>query len=157
MLRVAVALKQQQFESVVLTPSGGGSTGADLTCTKNGQRVCCEIKAITKQSRGGPGLFFEDQLYEKILENISKARRQLAASSAHLGCNLNVLIYVVNWFEQSIYLDQSAYQYVVNKLEEDGEQHSLHGIDGVMFLTATGQVHLFLHSDSDAQKLNDCQ
>ncbi len=144
-LRVVEALRLEKFHNIALVKPTKNSPGADLTCEKNGQKVCCEVKAITKQSSGRRGLFFEDQLYEKILENISKARAQLEASAAELQCIVKIFVCVVNWFEQSIYLNQNDYQHVVNRLERDQDQESLKGVDGVLFVTKMGQRFLFLN------------
>jgi hypothetical protein len=52
---------------------------------------------------------------------------------------------VVNLFDQSIYLNQNDYQSIVNKLERDEEQECLTGIDGVWFVTSSGNHNLFLN------------
>jgi hypothetical protein len=114
-------------------------------CEKDGHRVCCEVKAITKQSTGRKGLFFAEQLYEKILENISKARAQLAGTATELHCTVTIFACVVNWFPQSMYFSQGDYQYIVDRLEKDHDQASLTGIDGVLFVTKLGQQFLFLN------------
>lgn len=64
-LRVINCLHLKGFENFALLDAGK-ATGADLVCEKQGQKVCCEVKAITKQSRGRKGLFLENQLYEKF-------------------------------------------------------------------------------------------
>src|ERR1700686_4371082 len=69
-LRVVVCLDMRGFTHIVLI-SAGPTTGADITCERNGARLCCEVKTITKQSKGR-GDFFLDQVYTKIRENISK-------------------------------------------------------------------------------------
>jgi len=144
-LRVSEALRQQNFVNVALVRPRKNAPGADLTCEKNGQKVCLEVKTITKQSSGLPGCFFESQLYEKIRESVSKARAQLEASAKELQCTVKILVCVVNWLAQSIYLNQEDYQQIVNRLERDGEQKSLTGVDGVLFVTKMGLQFLFLN------------
>jgi hypothetical protein len=144
-LRVVEALHMGNFLNIALVAPKKNSPAADITCEKNGHRVCCEVKAITKQSSGRSGLFFADQLYEKILENIPKARTQLDATAAELQCAIRIFVCVVNWFAQSIYLDQVDYQHIVNRLEKDQNQESLNGIDGVLFVTKMGQRFCFLN------------
>jgi hypothetical protein len=111
------------------------------------------VKSITKRSSGRAGFFLEDQLYEKILENISKARIQLEATASELKCSLKFFVCVLNWFDQSIYLDQGDYQQIVNRLERDRDQESPHGMDGVLFVTKMGQRFLFLN---ERGKIIDC-
>jgi hypothetical protein len=144
-LRVVEALRLGKFVNIALVTPKKNAQGADIVCEKDGHRVCCEIKAITKQSSGRKGLFFAEQLYEKILESISKARTQLAATAAQFQCTVTIFVCVVNWFSQSIYLSNSDYQHIVDKLERDQEQASLAGIDGVLFVTKMGQQFLFLN------------
>jgi hypothetical protein len=144
-LRVVEALRLEHFLNITLVVPKKNAPAADITCEKNGQRVCLEVKAITKQSTGRSGFFFAEQLYEKILENISKARTQLEATAAELQCSITIFVCVVNWFAQSIYLDQCDYQQIVNRLEKDQEQESLKGIDGVLFVTKMGQRFCFLN------------
>src|SRR6266853_101336 len=48
---------------------------------KNGVKVCFEVKTVTKRSKGRKNLFLEEQLYEKIREEIGKARKQLISSA----------------------------------------------------------------------------
>jgi hypothetical protein len=129
-LRVVEALRLSAFSDIALISPATGEQGADLTCTKAGARVCVEVKAVTKQSRGRAGFFLEAQLYEELRENTEKAARQLAVSAKVLGCEVRLLTYVVNWFDQSIYVDESDYQQIVNRLERHGEVESLKGIDG---------------------------
>ena len=113
--------------------------------------MCCEVKTITKQSAARSGLFFADQLYEKILENIAKARLQLGQSAAKWRCTVTIFVCVSNWFDQAVYLAEDSYQYVVNRLEKDqleGEGNfleSLKGIDGVLFVTKFGNRYLFVN------------
>lgn len=144
-LRVVEVLRAGKFLNIALVKPAKNLPGADLTCEKNGQKVCLEVKAITKQSSGRSGLFFEDELYDKILENISKARTQLDATARDLQCTVKIFVCVVNWFEQSIYLNQDDYQHIVNRLERDRDQESLKGVDGVLFLTKMGQQFWFLN------------
>ena len=145
MLRVVEALRLAGFTDIQLVQPRKGEQGADIVCNKAGISVCLEVKAVTKQSRGRDGLFFEEQLYEKVREHAEKASRQLAASAELLGSEVKLLAYVVNWFDQSIYLDQSDYQRIVDKLERHGEVESLKGVDGVLFVTKMGQRFLFLN------------
>lgn len=144
-LRVAESLRLLKFLNIVLVKPRKDAPSADLTCEKNGQSVCLEVKTITKQSKGRTGLFFADQLYEKILESIPRARVQLQASAEQLQCTVKIFACVSNWFDQSIYLTQQDYQQIVNRLERDGEQESLAGVDGVLFITRMGQQFLFLN------------
>jgi hypothetical protein len=146
-LRVVEALRLAKFQSICLIVPKKNSPAADIVCEKNQIRVCCEVKAITKQSGGRDGLFFADQLYEKILENISRARTQLKSTASEMHCEIAIFACVVNWFEQSIYLTQDDYQDVVNRLERDREQESLTGVDGVLFVTKLGQQFWFLNEN----------
>ncbi len=146
-LRTVDTLQQLKFTRIELLKP----PGADILCEKDGQRVCCEVKTITKQSTARPEFFFEDQLYAKLLESIAKARTQLQQSTAQWRCTLAIFVCISNWFDQSIFLGQDGYQYVVNRLEKDqleGEGsflESLKGIDGVLFVTKFGNRHLFLN------------
>jgi hypothetical protein len=144
-LRVIEALRLSNFLHIALVNPTGSGPSADLICEKNGQKVCLEVKSITKQSSGRAGLYLQDQLYEKILENIAKARTQLEASARDMHCTVRVFACVVNWFAQSIHLNQGDYQCIVNRLERNGDQESLKGIDGVLFVTKTGQQFWFLN------------
>lgn len=144
-LRVIEALRLLNFLNIALVKPTKGAPGADLTCEKNGQKICLEVKTITKQSSGRLGNFLEHQLYLKILENISKARVQLEASARKLQCTVKIFVCVVNWFDQSVYLGLDDYQGIVNKLERDQECESLKGIEGVLFVTKMGQSFLFLN------------
>lgn len=146
-LRVAEALRLAKFQNIRLVVPKKDSPAADIVCEKNHIRACCEVKAITKQSAGRDGLFFADQLYEKILENISRARTQLKSTASAMQCEIAIFACVVNWFDQSIYLTQGDYQDVVNKLERDQEQESLTGVDGVLFVTKLGQQFWFLNEN----------
>jgi Holliday junction resolvase len=144
-LRVVEALRLRGFSEIRLVSPRKDEQGADLTCIKAGIRICIEVKAVTKQSRGREGFFFEEQLYEKVREHAEKAARQLGISAELLGCEVKLIAYVVNWFAQSIYLVESDYQRIVNKLERHGEVESLQGVDGVLFITKMGQQFLFLN------------
>ncbi|MFY9911515.1 MAG: hypothetical protein WAK56_16845 [Candidatus Sulfotelmatobacter sp.] len=145
-LRTVEALRLQQFSAIrLLNPPG-----ADLACERDGCRVCCEVKSITKQSSPRDGFFFADQLYEKIQENIAHARKQLQSTTAKLGGAVTMFVCVSNWFDQAIYLSQQDYQYVVNRLEKDALEgkdnylESLKGIDAVFFVTKFGQIFWFV-------------
>lgn len=144
-LRVVEALRMADFGEIALVKPKSGSQGADVVAEKNGEKVCFEVKAITKQSSPRKGVFFVDQLHEKILESITQARNQLLATAAELHCTVTIFVCVVNWFAQSIYLNQNDYQQIVDKLEKDREQESLRGIDGVWFVTRIGQQFIFLN------------
>ncbi|SEG71102.1 hypothetical protein SAMN05421819_4455 [Bryocella elongata] len=144
-LRVVEALRLRGFTELTLVAPIKGQQGADITAMFAGIKVCVEVKAVTKQSRGREELFFEDQLYEKVREHATKASRQLAISAEQLHCEVKLIAYVVNWFAQSIYLMESDYQQIVNKLEKHGDVESLDGVDGVLFITKMGQEFLFLN------------
>jgi|ERR1035437_178480 hypothetical protein len=64
----------------------------------------------------------ENQLYQKIFDNISKVASQLEVTAAQMRRTVKIFAGVVNWFDQSIYLNQDDYQGVVNKLEPNEEQ-----------------------------------
>jgi hypothetical protein len=145
MLRVVNALRSERFRNIALLMPPKKVCGADIACERNGQKVCVEAKAITKQSRGRRGCFFEDQLYKKMLETLPHARKQLQATAKELQISVKIFACVVNWFAQSIYLDQGNYQRIVNKLERDQDCASLKGVEGVFFVTRTGQQYLFLN------------
>jgi len=144
-LRAVNALQLEGFLNVVLLKPPQNEPGADIGCERNGQKVCVEVKAITKQSKGHPGSFFEVQLYKKILENLPKARKQLEATAIRLRATVKIFACVVNWFAHSIYLVQDDYQSIVNKLEHDQECEYLTGVEGVLFVTAMGRQHFFLN------------
>jgi len=145
-LRAVEALRLQGFSNVTLL----NPPGADLVCEKNGCKVCCEVKAITKASTPQKGLFFADQVHAKVMENIGHARKQLGATAAKLGC-ATMFVCVSSWFDQAIYLTEQDYQYIVDRLEKDkleGEDNyleSLKGIDAVFFATKFGQVFWFVN------------
>ncbi len=145
LLRVVQLLHLLHFQNIALVIPPTNASGADLTCEKNGEKVCLEVKAITKQSSGRPDQFMEDQLYHKVVDNISKAASQLEATAAQMQCTVKIFACVVNWFDQSIYLNQDDYQSIVNKLERNEEQESLTGIDGVWFVAKFGNHTLFVN------------
>jgi len=144
-LRAVEALRLQGFSNITLLKP----PGADLVCEKNGYKVCCEVKAITKASTPQKGLFFADQVQAKVMDNIGHARKQLEATATKLGC-ATMFVCVSSWFDQAIYLTERDYQYIVNRLENDkleGEDNyleSLKGIDAVFFATKFGQVFWFV-------------
>lgn len=144
-LRAVNALHLRGFHGIALIKPDKLAASADLFCEKNGHKVCAEVKAVTKQSAGRPGLFIVDQLFPKISESISKARRQLETSAVKLECTVRLFICVINWFAQSIHMDEADYQQVVNRLERDGDQELLKGIDGVFFITKMGEDYMFLN------------
>lgn len=143
-LRVVNVLESKNYVNLTLIKPKKNSSGADLTAEMNGVKVCFEVKAITKQSSGRRSRFFADQLYEKILESLPQARKQLESSARELQCPFKILCPVVNWTAQSIYLGEGSLQQVVDKLEQNGEQRSLDGIDGVWLIMRMGNDFLFL-------------
>jgi hypothetical protein len=144
-LRVAIHLGQAKFSEITLIKSKQKLPEADLTAKKNDRKVCFEVKTITKSSKGKKNHFFDDQLYEKIRESIAKARKQLTASAANSNSDFTIYACVVNWFAQTIYLNQDDYQGIVNTLEEHGEEKTLEGVDGVWFILKNGNLHAFLN------------
>jgi hypothetical protein len=145
-LRAVETLWQMNFQKITIPKP----PGADILCEKDGQPVCGEVKTITKQSSPRKGFFFADQVYEKIFENIDKARDQLNDCAKKFPRAVTLFISVSNWFDPAIYLTQQDYQYIVNRLEKDqlegGDlRESLQGIDGVLFLTKFGNRFLFLN------------
>jgi len=144
-VRAVNALQLEGFLNIVLLKPPQDEPGADIACERNGQKVCVEVKAITKQSKGLPESFFEVQLYQKILESLPKARKQLEATAIRLPATVKIFACVLNWFAQSIYLVQDNYQSIVNKLERDQECKYLTGVEGVLFVTAMGQQYFFLN------------
>ncbi len=149
-LRVVVCLHRNGFTHIALIKAGP-TTGADITCEKNGAKLCCEVKAITKQSKGRDDFFLEDQLYEKIRENIAKARNQLKTTARALQCKLTMFISVMNWEIHTMVLGDSDFQNVVEKLER--EDHELDGIDIVLLITGAGLQHFFI---SEGGKCINC-
>jgi Holliday junction resolvase len=144
-LRVAEVLRINGFKALELISPEKDKQGADITCEKNGIRVCIEVKTVTKQSCGVKGHFLEDQLYEKVRTFATKAAAQLKESANVLKCEITILAYVVNWFDHTILLTQEDLQEIVDKLEEHGEVRSIDGIDGVWFIMRFGNDHLFLN------------
>lgn len=145
LLRVIQLLATSNFQDIALVTPPKGQPGADLIAERNGHHACFEVKSITKQSTGRKDEWMEEQLYLKIVETARKAASQLAATASQLSCAVKILVCVVNWFEQSIYLTNEDYQALVNKLEQFEEQQSLVGIDGVWFLPKFGNHILFLN------------
>jgi hypothetical protein len=143
-LRTVELLHQEGFSKIALVDSEQKAKRADIACEKAGRRVCIEVKAVTKQSSGRKGYFLEDQLYEKIRESTPKARKQLEATASALNCSVKILAFVVNWFAQSIYLCQSDYKRIVDRLEMEHDGKCLVGIDGVFFITSAGVPFWFL-------------
>jgi hypothetical protein len=154
-LRAVEALRLEGFSKIALLKP----PGADIVCERNGLKVCCEVKAITKASTPKEGLFFEDQLYVKVLENLPQARKQLAATAKKLNCSVTMYVCVSNWFDQAIYLDQQSYQGVVNRLEkeklegDDNYLESLAGVDVVFFATKLGSRFWFVKDELRASLL----
>lgn len=143
-LRVVLALQLKGFQNIALVKAEKNAPAADITCERNGHKVCVEVKTITKQSKGRGELLIEDQLTPKIFDVVSKARKQLEATAARLHCTVKILVWIVNWFDQSMYLDRNDYQYIVNQLEQEG---SLKGVEGVWFVTKMGDDFPFLNED----------
>lgn len=77
-------LRLAHFSNIALVKPRENSPGADVTAEKSRERVCFEVKAMTRQSSGREGFFFAEQLYEKILETLPKARKQLEATAVDL-------------------------------------------------------------------------
>jgi len=144
-LRAIEALRLQGFVNIALLKP----PGADILCERNGLKVCCEVKAITKASTPRKGLFFADQVHAKIMENIAQARKQLAETAKKLQGALTMYVSVSSWFDQAIYLGEQDYQHIVDRLEKDrleekGEfLESLNGVDVVFFTTKFGQIYWF--------------
>ena len=126
--------------------------GADIYCEKNGHRVCCEAKTITKQSAGRRGFFLADQVFEKVAETLPKAREQLKATAIKLQCEIKIPVYVMNWLKHSIVLDQESYQQIVNKLESSGQ---LLGLEGILFVTKMGERRFHLQDSPDIAAMLD--
>lgn len=153
-LRTIEALRQMGFHRFAIPKS----PGADILCEKGSQPVCCEVKTITKQSTLREGFYFVGQVYEKVFENVDKARDQLLKCKSEIPTAITLYISVSNWFDQAIYLLEKDYQRIVNRLEketlEGGDlRESLHGIDGILFLTKAGHRCLFLN---ERGKTIDC-
>jgi hypothetical protein len=144
-LRTVNWLQRSKFQKIKLIVPAKNQKGADILCEKNGQKICLEVKAITKASGGHKNLFLHLQLYEKIKENIGNARIQLAKSAELLKCRITIFVCVFNWIEQSVILLQKDYPDIVDLLEKHGVGESLTGIDGVLFITKMGEAFLFLN------------
>lgn len=152
-LRVVNALHLMRHTKIKLIKPPKGAGGADITSEKAGKTICFEVKALTKQSTGGDGKFFEQQLYDKVFDLIGKAKKQLMLSAAQLKCDLQIVVFVVNWFSQSIYLVESDYFDVVKRLATEQDHSQLTGIDGILFVTSAGTQFLFIE---EAAKSIDC-
>jgi hypothetical protein len=137
--------------TLIKPPKNAG--GADIVSEKAGKKICFEVKALTKQSTGGSGKFFEQQLYDKVFDLIGTAKNQLMLSAAELKCDLQIVVFVVNWFSQSIYLAESDYFDIVKRLATEQDHSQLTGIDGILFVTSAGTQFLFLE---EAAKSIDC-
>lgn len=138
-LRAVESLRIHGFTNIRLVQP----PGADFQCEKNGSRVCCEVKTITKQSQPRKGQFLEGQVYSKILETVGKARQQLGGTAVALRCDVSVFVCVMNWLEHSVVLSLGDFQSIVDRLEKDQEQESLGGIEGVVIVTYPGQSFAF--------------
>lgn len=149
-LRAVIALHKHGFSNIALVPPKKETKVADIVAERNGQKVCFEVKTITKQSSGRAEFYLEEQLYEKIFTFISEVRAQLNATALEMGCTLKVFVCVFNWLTHSIVLGTDAYQWVVNKLEKNEEHESLHGVDGVFFIDSAGSLFPFLNEDAKA-------
>jgi hypothetical protein len=142
-LRVVWALGEMGFVHIRLVPPDKDG-GADIACEKKGHKVCCEVKAITKQSRPREEYDYADAVYEKMLESIGKARSQLDSTARKLGCSIRLFACVMNWPIHPVFLRQNNYHQIVKRLEHDGDQRSLDGIDGVLFVNSGGEKFVFL-------------
>ena len=58
---------------------------------------------------------------------------------------MKIFACVVNWFDQSIYLNQSDYQHILDRLESDPTLNTLVGVEGILFITKMGEHFLFLN------------
>jgi hypothetical protein len=143
-LRIVRALRLAAFHNIALVRPAKNAPSADITCEQNGVRVCLEVKTVTKQSCGRTGVFLEEQLYEKMLESISKARAQLDATAAELQCPVKIFACAVNWFDQSIFLSRDDYHHIVSRLERDRDEKRLKGVDGVLLVIESGERLWFL-------------
>ncbi len=99
---MAEVLRIYGFSGLELINPEKDRQGADILGNKNGIRVCVEVKTITKQSSGRKDTFLDEQLYEKAREVATKAAAQLELSSKALKCEMKILAYVINWFDQTI-------------------------------------------------------
>lgn len=144
-LRAITALRDMGFGQIKLVKPKKRSLGADLYAEKNRERVCFEVKTITKKSKGRKGCFLEEQIFEKIKDCWQRARSQLAATTEQLRCTVRIMICVVNWFTHSVCLDQSSYQGIVNQLAAEDGGGDISGIDGVLFILSTGCWYFFVN------------
>jgi hypothetical protein len=138
-LRVVEFFHLARFRDISLVRPSKYTPSADLICTQNGARICCEVKAVTKQSKGRPG-YLENQLYDKVSECVPKARKQLKATAAEFRCDVKVLVCVVNWLTHSLCLYQNDYLRIFRRLKCEQQ---LDGIDGVLFVTKMGVPYWF--------------
>ena len=67
-----------------------------------------------------------------------------------LKCDLQIVVFVVNWFSQSIYLVGSDYFDLVKRLAAEQDHSLLSGINGVLFVTSAGGQFLFLDEAAKA-------
>lgn len=144
-LRVVCALESEGFANIRLVRPGYDRS-ADVVCEKRGHKVCCEVKTITKQSRSRPReeYDYDGEVYEKVRESIDKARSQLDSTATKLGCSVKLLACVMNWQLHPILLGKDKYYRIAQRLERDGDQQSLNGIDGVLFVNNVGEKFMFL-------------
>lgn len=152
-LRVVNALQLMGNTKITLIKPPKNAGGADIVSEKAGKKICFEVKALTKHSTGGSGKFFEQQLYDKVFDLIGTAKEQLMLSAAELKCDLRIVVFVVNWFSQSVYLAESDYFDIVKRLAKEQDHSQLTGIHGVLFVTSAGTQFLFLE---EAAKSIDC-
>ena len=142
-LRVVNALQQKGYQRIALL-GAEETTGADVVCYKDDQKICCEVKAITKQSEGRKGFYLENQVYEKVRENAVKARTQLKATAVKLNCQRTTFAVVMNWSPHDKILGDNDLRNIVDKLdrdlslgERDGLPLGLGEIDDVLFVMPT--------------------
>jgi hypothetical protein len=136
-------LQQKEYQRIALLDAEE-TTGADIGCYKDGQKICCEVKAITKQSEGRKGFYLEDQVYEKVRENAVKARTQLKATAVKLNCQRTIFAVVMNWSPHDKILGDNDFRNIVDKLdrdlslgERDGLPLGLGEIDHMLFVMPT--------------------
>jgi hypothetical protein len=140
-LRVVEALFIKRFSNVIMVELTQESKNVGIVAEKDNQKVCFEIRTITKQSG--------DQK-ESFRVGLRSARRQLERMTEQLHCTVKILVCVVNWFERFTYIGQDSLQYMLNKLQPDGldgieAQESLKGVDGVWFVMNMGHRFLVLN------------
>jgi hypothetical protein len=138
-LRVVEFLHLGRFRDISLVRPTKCTPSADLMSAQNGARICWEVKTVTKQSNGRPG-YLENQLYDKVLECIPKARKQLKATAAEFQCDVKVFVCVLNWFAHSLCLYQNDYLRIFRRLKRERQ---LDGVDGVLFVTKMGVPYWF--------------